>query len=222
MLGTENLVSTASPDEPNVFVSLTASAPRRPADAANVPAVPDSTDPVMSSWWDRVGDEPIESHAEVHPGMGFVWTARSRAIWSRTEPFELVLAGMFASRGAERFPVLLVEAFHDLHQVVEEAGEQGFPEPSEVATGNAASLLRRMFALSSRRYEIYPTPDGEVAIDAPDGHGQSVLVLCSSGGGVLCLVNVKTGHRRARYSSAANLPDGFVREALADLDRRDH
>lgn len=122
----------------------------------------------------------------------------------------------------EHFPVLLVEAFHDLHQVVEEAREQDFPEPSEVATRNAAGLLRQMFALSSRRYEIYPTPDGEVAIDAPDGHGQSVLVLCSSSGGVLCLVNMKAGHRRARYSSAANLPDGFVREALADLDRQDH
>lgn len=121
----------------------------------------------------------------------------------------------------ELAPVLL-EAFHDLDQIVEEAGEQGFPEPSEVATRNAASLLKRMFALSSRRYEIYPTPDGEVAIDAPDGHGQSVLVLCSSSGGVLCLVNVKAGHRRARYSSAATLPDRFVREALADLDRQGH
>lgn len=129
---------------------------------------------------------------------------------------------MFASRGAEYFPVLLFDALRDLDQVGDEAEEEGFPAPSEVAARNAAGLLMQMFAWSNRRYEIYPTPDGEIAIDAPDGQGQSVLVLCASSGDVLCLVNVKTGHRRARYSTAAMLPDGFIREALADLDRTDH
>ena len=176
----------------------------------------------MSSWWDRIGDDPIDSRAEVHLGVNFVCNARSHVAWSRAKPSDLVLLDLFASRGTKRFPLLLVDAFHDLDQVVEEAGEEGFPEPSGVAVKNAADLLRQMFALSNRRYEIYPTPDGEVAIDAPDGHGQSVLVLCSSSGGVLCLVNMKTEHRRARYASAETLPDGFIRGALIDLDRQDH
>ena len=52
-------------------------------------------------------------------------------------------------------------------------------------------------------------------IDAPGGHGRSVLLLCDSEGGALCLVNMNGAHRRARYSDADLLPDGFVREALA-------
>ena len=219
----ENLVSTSSPDDRNAPAALTVRAPLRPpVGVANFPAAPDPVAPAMSSWWDRIGDDPIDSRAEVHLGVNFVCNARSHVAWSRAKPSDLVLLGLFASRGTKRFPLLLVDAFHDLDQVAEEAGEEGFPEPSGVAVKNAADLLRQMFALSNRRYEIYPTPDGEVAIDAPDGHGQSVLVLCSSSGGVLCLVNMKTGHRRARYTSAETLPDGFIREALADLDRQDH
>ena len=183
-MAAEDMIPTSSTDERSVLASLTAPDPRRPADVANVLAALDSTDPATSSWWDWSGDEPIGTRAEVHLGAGFVCTARFPAIWSHARPSELLALGMFASRGAERFPVLLVDAFHDLDQVVEEAREEGFPEPSEVAARNAAALLRQMFTLSSRRYEIYPTPDGEIAIDAPDGHGQSVLVLCSSGGDV--------------------------------------
>lgn len=110
-------------------------------------------------------------------------------------------------------------ALQDLHEITNEATEEGFSPPSDKALDNAARLLKEMYAISSRRYEIYPTPDKEIAIDAPGGHGQSVILLCDSDGGALCLVNMNGEHRRAHYSSTEILPDGFLREALIELEQ---
>ena len=114
----------------------------------------------------------------------------------------------------------LLAAAKDLEEVADEAREEEFPLPSNNALEYARTILYAVYELSPRRYEVYPTPDGEVAIDASGGFGRSVLILCESGGGALCLINMNGSHRRARYSDAKMLPDGFVREALAELDRR--
>ena len=113
-------------------------------------------------------------------------------------------------------------ALRDLREAPDEAHEEGFPPPSHAALENADRLLREMYRISPRRLEVYPTPDGEIAIDAPGGYGRSVLLLCDSKGGALCLVNMNGQHRRARYSTAQTLPDGFVREALAELEQQSH
>lgn len=111
----------------------------------------------------------------------------------------------------------LNDALLDLREARNEASEEGFPEPSDMALENAERLLREMYWISPRRFEVYPMPDGEIAIDASDWQRRSVLLLCDSEGGALCLVNMNGPHRRARYSTTKTLPDGFVREALADL-----
>ena len=111
----------------------------------------------------------------------------------------------------------LTDALHDLHAATDEACEEGFPIPSEIALENAERLLREMFLISPRRFEVYPTPDGEIAIDAPGGHGRSALLLCDSEGGALCLINMNGNHRRAQYSTINTLPDGFVHDALTSL-----
>lgn len=113
----------------------------------------------------------------------------------------------------------LNDALRDLLETTNEAKEEGFPPPSGTAIENAECLLRAMYAISSHRYEIYPTPDREIAIDAPGGYGRSVILLCDSDGGALCLVNMNGEHRRARYSSTEMLPDGFLREALIELEQ---
>ena len=115
----------------------------------------------------------------------------------------------------------LRDALRDLDQVTAEAREEGFPVPPDATLANARRLLRAMFKLLHQRFEVYPTPDGEVAIDAPGRPGCSVLLLCDADGGALCLVNMNGVHRRARYSDTSQLPDGFVREALAELKRWD-
>ena len=70
----------------------------------------------------------------------------------------------------------LYDALYDLQEAKDEALEEGFPVPSEMALENAERLLREMYLISPRRFEVYPTPDGEIAIDAPGGHGRSVFV----------------------------------------------
>ena len=115
----------------------------------------------------------------------------------------------------------LYAALYDLRQAAKEASEEGFPAPSDNALANANRLLKEMYGISRRRFEVYPTQDGEIAIDAPGGYGRSVLLLCDSQGGALCLVNMNGKHRRARYSSTEMLPDGFVREALTELESQD-
>ena len=114
-------------------------------------------------------------------------------------------------------PPELRDALRDLDDVIAEAGEEQFPAPSGAALANARRLLTAMYRISPRRYEVYPTPDGEIAIDAPGGYGRSVLLLCNSEGGALCLVNMNGAHRRARYLSAESLPNEFVRVNLAEL-----
>ena len=125
----------------------------------------------------------------------------------------------FVVRGARDFPVLLVDALRDLNAATDEAAEEGFSWPCATALENARRLVNALYRISPRRFEVYPTPDGEIAIDASGGHGRSVLVLCDSKGGALCLVNMNGNHRRARYSTTERLPDGFMREALAELER---
>ena len=110
----------------------------------------------------------------------------------------------------------LLEALSDLDDVVVEAAEEGYPTPSEDAITSARRLVREMYEIAPQRIEVYPTPDGEVALDVPSARG-SVILLCASGGGALCLVNVNGDRRRARYSSTTKLPDGFIREALTEL-----
>lgn len=115
----------------------------------------------------------------------------------------------------------LCDALHDLEGVRNEAREEGIPVPSGMALGNARRLLHAMYRMLPRRFEVYPMPDGEIAIHVPGGPGRSVLLLCGSDGGALCSVNMGGAHRRARYSDMRGLPDGFVRDALAELERPD-
>ena len=123
---------------------------------------------------------------------------------------------------AESSPTADLRAsLRDLDGTAEEAAEEGFPQPSQLALTNARRLLQDLYRLRPARLEVCPTPDGEIALVVPGGHGRSVLVLCDSQGGVLCSVNLNGQHRRARYDTATMLPDGFVREAVSDLDEPD-
>lgn len=114
----------------------------------------------------------------------------------------------------------LENALEDLRTTPDEATDEGFPQPTELALTNAGRILRQMYAMLPTRLEVYPTPEGEVAIVAPAPR-RSVMVLCESDGGALCMVNMDGKHRRARYSTADSLPDGFLRDALNELAHGD-
>ena len=53
----------------------------------------------------------------------------------------------------------LYDALYDLQEATDEALEEGFPVPAEMALENAERLLREMYLISPRRFEVYPTPD---------------------------------------------------------------
>lgn len=112
----------------------------------------------------------------------------------------------------------LEDALQELAEVSDYAAEDGIDVPSEIASANAERLLKAMYAISPRRYGVYPAPDGYIAIDARGPNDRGMVVTCDSDGGALCLVSIDGERRRARYSTARQLPDGFIREALADLD----
>ena len=63
------------------------------------------------------------------------------------------------------------------------------------------------------------TGGGEIAVDIPCGHGKSIVLFCGAPGEVVCIIDKNGNRRRTRYSGADELPDGFVREALADMER---
>ena len=114
-------------------------------------------------------------------------------------------------------PAELVEAIAELDDVADYADEIEVETPSTAAFDNARRLLKAMYRISPRQYSVYPMPDGYIAIDARGRKGRIAVVMCGSDGGVLCLVTSDGNHRRARYSAAHNLPDGFIREALDEL-----
>ena len=113
-------------------------------------------------------------------------------------------------------PSDLSDALEEHQHATTEAEEEGFPIPSDLALTNSERLLRKMYRILPQRYEVYPTPDAEIAIRALAPR-RSVIMLCDSLGGALCLVNVKSGRRRKRYTSADALPDSFLEKALLDL-----
>ena len=144
---------------------------------------------------------------------------RSTHIHELKTDLERLLVRFLISQLIPAHPSELRDALTDLNEAREEAREEGFSPPSHLAIENATRLLQEMYSILPRRFEVYPMPDGEIAIDAPGGYGRSVILLCYSDGGALCSVNIDGNHRRARYSNADALPDGFLREALDELVR---
>lgn len=112
----------------------------------------------------------------------------------------------------------LTDALNDLHQATEEAQEEGFPDPGDIAIRNSEELVKKIYSIFSSRFEVYPTQDGEIAINIYNGRGSSVILFCDSTGGTLCMVNINGNSRRAHYSIIDSLPDGFVKEALKELN----
>lgn len=117
-------------------------------------------------------------------------------------------------------PDTLAIAEQELAGVAEEAREEGYPVPSDLAFQNARRLLPEICQLTPRPVTVYADPEDGIAIDISGGFGRSVLLLCESGGSALCMVNLDGEHRRARYDNTRTLPDGFLREALAEIESK--
>ena len=114
----------------------------------------------------------------------------------------------------------LQAALDELNGAVDEAREEELQEPSKQAIKNARELITAVCGWHSAPVEVYPTREGDIAIYASGNGRRSVEILCEAGGSAMCLVNLNGRHRRAIYDEAEMLPDGFLREALAEIDER--
>ena len=117
------------------------------------------------------------------------------------------------------FRVPLTQALEVLDQVVDEARSEGYETPNSIAIVHARRIVKRLYDNLVYPIQVYPMPDGEVAVDVTNGDGSSVLILCCSDGGTLCFVNIDGNQRRAHYSISDILPDGFMQEALEELQQ---
>lgn len=116
----------------------------------------------------------------------------------------------------------LRDALNDLDLVIEEAKQDGFPIPRNSMIRDARRLLREMYEIWPRRFEVYPTQDGEISIDAPSGHGRLVVVSCAPNGSAECSLVLDGDYRNKNYDSAEELPDEFLRKALLTLRQESH
>ena len=128
-------------------------------------------------------------------------------------------AALFENVAEKDVPALLAEALRDLHEINDEADEEGIARPSELAIANADRLLRAIYDISPRQCMVGLLPEGVIAIAIPGGFRASVALLCESDGSALCSVNMNGNHRRKRYPHTDQLPDTFIREALSELGR---
>lgn len=69
------------------------------------------------------------------------------------------------------------------------------------------------------RYEVYPTPDGEIAIDAPTSYGTAVIAMCEPDGNALCFVHTEQDKCYRRFP-ITDLPNDFLRQGLLRLGNK--
>lgn len=107
----------------------------------------------------------------------------------------------------------------DLADVRNEAEAEGWPTPSDSTCSGARRLLVEMFEILPCRYEVYPTPHGEVAIDLPSGFSASILVLCISESRAMYFVTAECEEHIRDNLPVNDLPDQFLRQQLVRLIR---
>lgn len=115
--------------------------------------------------------------------------------------------------------ILLLDILNDVWSMVDEAPARDFPQPPEGLLQTAADLVRKIFTIYSKRFEVYHTEDNEIEIDIPNLRGSSVVVVCDTQGRASVDVNIRGDYRSRQYASAQLLPDYFLCQALMELTK---
>ena len=106
-------------------------------------------------------------------------------------------------------------ALKDLDGVIDEAREDGYPDPAPQAIENARLLVEAMYDIRPMRYDIYPMDDGEVAIDG--GDKRRIGVFCYPDGSVLYIGWTDGKRVRIRCDDPKDIPYEFLNLALNQL-----
>jgi hypothetical protein len=126
--------------------------------------------------------------------------------------------GTSADETIYRDPPELEEALLDLYSCKMVAEEENLVTPASEAVRSADRVLRSMYYSAPRPYAVYPTPEGEIAIDAHTPQGTKVVVICSTDGSAHCLTYINGEFDRREYEKLSAIPDDFTREALRRAD----
>lgn len=109
------------------------------------------------------------------------------------------------------------EALDALADIRTIALEEDCEEPSGPAIANARTLIREMFALSARTYDVYPMSGGEIAIDVGN-RGRRIGVFCYPDGKVQYVVLLDDERYDIRTDGVNDLPTALLMRALNQLE----
>ncbi len=136
---------------------------------------------------------------------------------SEQDASRLYVSVLMQDEDWEQIPTDLRAALEEWQRVPDEAREEEFPVPTRRALHHSLRLLKTMYKLSPRRFEVYPTPEGEIAIEGTGSQGQWVILYCESGGGALCIFGNGNQDGYKRYKNLKELPDIFLQKVLNSL-----
>ena len=111
----------------------------------------------------------------------------------------------------------LEAALDELESIVEAAEEDDCLEPTPLAIDNADFLVKTLYNISPRRYDIYPMSGGEIVIDGGN-RGRRIGVFCYPDGRVLYVGWVDDVRQKVSKDSMADVPYEFLNQALTQLD----
>ena len=160
-------------------------------------------------------DVVAETEFTVASGVYFVFAVKG--VTSPSDVFEDFLQELGSVGVEAEVPAMLGDALAALYQLSAVAREEDCDPPTDVALGNAEFVLREMFGLSPRTYDIYPMSGGEVVIDAGN-RGRRIGVFCYPEGEVQYVVVLEDERRDVRKVGVQDIPVDLLRRALSQLD----
>lgn len=117
-------------------------------------------------------------------------------------------------------PDAILTSATQLHSdLQDEARAEGHPLPSFTAAAKAQFMLNALEMQPLPNEPVtYPTPDGEIAIDVSGGYRKGLLLLYAHDGSALIMLTINGVHQRAYYDKAPRQINGFLRDALRELN----
>ncbi len=106
--------------------------------------------------------------------------------------------------------------------VLEDAKAFGYSEPSGEVFACAELLFPDVLSRYHVRFDIYPTDDGEIVLDAyvrGEEYSSSVLLICRPDGQVLCSVVIGNDIRGKLFSGDDVCVNSFIEQAFSDLQK---
>ena len=106
------------------------------------------------------------------------------------------------------------EALQELRDIQSTASQEGFPQPTPEAMKTARALIGIMNkAAPEHRYDVYPSEDGEVVIDAGSPE-ERLVMFCYPDGHILCLGREMGKRIRLRADRPDEILPDFIERTL--------